>query len=441
MAKHYLMNAKRIASFIIQRPRLYSQEPAKLKSVEINAKESITINKISYPRDEWSNTSQKIISYIGQNLHSQPKHPLQGNPIFSIYDNISPIVSVKQNFDQLLVAEDHPSRKKSDTYYINSEYVLRSQTSAHQHQLIKAGLDKFLCIGDVYRKDAIDKHHFPVFHQVEAVKLFTENELYYDKQNHADLKLFELRSNRTPDKQASHTLEAAKLVEHSLKSCLVELSQNIFGNDVKYRWSDSFFPFTHPSFELELYLNNEWVEMLGCGIIEQQILRNAGVDNKIGWAFGVGLDRLAMKLYEIPDIRTLWSKDTGFLSQFSKADPNTPIKYKPVSVYPQCINDMSFWISDKFTCNDFYEMVRHVGGEAIEQVTLFDQFTHPKNKRTSHAYRLVYRDMNRTLTQKEVNIIHRKIAEVAIREFGNKQKKLFKLIILRTHSKEHAPMF
>ena len=80
----------------------------------------------------------------------------RGNPLFSIYDNLSPIVTVQQNFDSVLVPKDHVSRKKGDNYYINRDYMLRAHTSAHQHELVRSGLDAFLVAGDVYRRDEID---------------------------------------------------------------------------------------------------------------------------------------------------------------------------------------------------------------------------------------------------------------------------------------------
>ena len=98
--------------------------------------------------------------------------------------------------------------------------------------------------------------------------------------------------------------------------------------DIEYRWVDCYFPFTHPSWELEILYQDKWLEVLGCGIIEQEILHNAGADGKLGFAFGLGLERLAMKLYQIPDIRLFWSEDTGFTSQFITDDPNEEIVYK-----------------------------------------------------------------------------------------------------------------
>lgn len=145
---------------------------------------------------------------------------------------------------------------------------------------------------------------------------------------------------------------------------------------------------------------------------------NAGAQDKLGFAFGLGLERLAMVLYDIPDIRIFWSTDSGFLSQFVTNDINKNITYRPVSKSPQCINDISFWLpasfeNDMFSNNDFYDLVRSVGGDLIEQVELRDEFTHPKTQRKSQCYRITYRHMERTLTQLEVNEIHAEIEKAA----------------------------
>lgn len=151
--------------------------------------------------------------------------------------------------------------------------------------------------------------------------------------------------------------------------------------------------------------------------MRQEILTNAGVYDRIGWAFGLGLERLAMCLYKIPDIRLFWSIDSGFLNQFSNTQTiHDNITYKPISAYPQCNNDISFWLptdSGKYNCNDFYDLVRNLGGDIVEQVTLIDEFKHPKNGKISHCYRITYRHMERTLTQSEVNDVHRQIEQIA----------------------------
>lgn len=104
---------------------------------------------------------QRIVNFYYKE-YSSPK----GAPLFSVFDRISPIVSVNQNFESLLIPKDHPSRAKSDCYYINREYMLRAHCTAHQVELLRSGLDNFLVVGDVYRRDEIDSTHFPVFHQV-----------------------------------------------------------------------------------------------------------------------------------------------------------------------------------------------------------------------------------------------------------------------------------
>ncbi|KAF7406270.1 hypothetical protein HZH68_005639 [Vespula germanica] len=390
-----------------------------------------------YLIDEWTNITPQIISKLGRNLHVTQYHPLSlvrqrvidyfyknyrnrtGNPLFSVFDNLNPIVTVAQNFDSLLVPKDHPSRTKNDCYYINHDILLRAHTTAHQADLISMGLNNFLVIGDVYRRDEIDSTHYPVFHQIDAVRICTREEIFKNVNGSGDLKLFDSREVESAEKQGSHTLESVKIMEHELKSCLVGLAKVIFGQDIKCRWVDQYFPFTHPSWELEVFHENKWLEILGCGIIRQSILNKSGAGDRMGWAFGMGLERLAMCLYNIPDIRLFWSADTGFLNQFKIDDINTKIQYKAISIYPQCRNDISFWLpdDDHYTSNNFYELVREIGDDIIEQVILKDVFTHPKTKKTSHCYTIVYRHMERTLLKTEVNDIHHKIEKAATERF------------------------
>lgn len=226
-------------------------------------------------------------------------------------------------------------------------------------------------------------------------------------------------------KQYCHTVEAVKLVEFEMKTLLEGLVSSLFGKQLKYRWVDAYFPFTQPSWELEIYHNNKWFEILGCGIMRHEILGNAGVQNSIGFAFGLGLERLAMIIYDIPDIRLFWSQDSGFLSQFNDKELHKNVKYKAVSQYPQCSNDLSFWLPeelsfDTFALNDLYDTVRNVAGDVVEQVVVLDKFTHPKTKRNSLTVRIVYRHMERTLTQEEVNGLHFAITNELVSKYGVK---------------------
>lgn len=156
---------------------------------------SVEVFSHVYPRDDMTNVTAKILSKVGCQLHNRPHHPLwlikerikdhfyrsyigrTGNPIFSVHDNLSPVVTVEQNFNSLLIPPDHPSRKKGDNYYLNHTHMLRAHTSAHQKELVRAGLDHFLLAGDVYRRDEIDSSHYPVFHQMEGVRLFCNHEV------------------------------------------------------------------------------------------------------------------------------------------------------------------------------------------------------------------------------------------------------------------------
>ncbi|XP_068864280.1 phenylalanine--tRNA ligase, mitochondrial isoform X2 [Aphelocoma coerulescens] len=349
----------------------------------------------SYPQDDYSNVTEKILSKVGKNLHNRKHHPLW-----------------------LIKEQNHASRRKEDNYYLNRDHMLRAHTSAHQWDLIHSGLDAFLAVGDVYRRDTIDNTHYPVFHQMEGVRLFSCHELFSSIKDGEGLQLFE-QGHRTAHKQECHTMEAVRLVEFNLKQVLTKLMTHIFGDGLQVRWVDCYFPFTHPSFEMEINFQGEWMEVLGCGVMEQQLVNSAGAQDKIGWAFGLGLERLAMILYDIPDIRLFWSEDERFLKQFIGPHIWQKIKFQPLSRYPPLINDISFWLpSETYSQNDFYDLVRTIGGDLIEKVVLLDEFAHPKTKKVSHCYRIIYRHPERTLTQDEVHRIHQAIEESAVRELG-----------------------
>ncbi|KAM5269031.1 phenylalanine--tRNA ligase, mitochondrial isoform 3-T7 [Hipposideros larvatus] len=305
----------------------------------------------SYPQDDYSNLSSKVLTRVGRNLHNQQHHPLwlikervkqhfytqyvgrSGTPLFSVYDDLSPVVTTWQNFDSLLIPAEHPSRKKGDNYYLNRTHMLRAHTSAHQWDLLHAGLDAFLVVGDVYRRDQVDSQHYPVFHQLEAVRLFSKHELFASIKGGESLQLFE-QSSRSAHKQETHTMEAMKLVEFDLKQTLTKLVTHLFGDGLDIRWVDCYFPFTHPSFEMEINFRGEWLEVLGCGVMEQQLVNSAGAQDRIGWAFGLGLERLAMILYDIPDIRLFWSEDERFLKQFRLSDVNQKVTFQDTQDQP-----------------------------------------------------------------------------------------------------------
>lgn len=291
----------------------------------------------------------------------------------AVFDDLSPVVTIEQNFDELLIPADHVSRKPTDTYYLDDKRVLRCHTSAHQLELMRMkGNSAFLAAGDVYRRDTVDVTHFPVFHQMEGVRIFPK-----------------------------HPMINEDFVVQDLKEALEGMVRALFG-DVQIRWIDAYFPFTDPSLEMEIFFNGEWLEVFGCGAIQKQILANSNNGGQLGWAFGLGLERLAMILFDIRDIRLFWSEDARFLSQFT---PGQVSKFKPFSRQPACYKDISFWIPPTFHENEFFELVRSVGGVLVEDVKLTDKFVHPKTGRESQCYRLNYRSMDRNLTNEEIDEI------------------------------------
>jgi phenylalanyl-tRNA synthetase alpha chain len=357
---------------------------------------------------EECNVSPTIASRMGRNLHLQPNHPLNtiktviesywkkrlGGSNIDVFDDLPAIVTTKANFDSLLIQPDHVSRSKSDTYYLNKETMLRTHTSAHQSELLQQGKKSFLVTGDVYRRDEIDSSHYPIFHQMEGVRVFDH--------------LADDNCNLSYD-------EKVKLVEQDLKEGLEGMAKELFG-DVEMRWVEAYFPFTDPSLELEIYYQDEWLEVLGCGVIQRPILEHAGIDATAtpGWAFGLGLERLAMVLYRIPDIRLFWTDDERFHSQFTTPKKGRNVTFTPYSKYPMCYKDVSFWLSDHFHVNDFNEGVRGIAGDWVEKVELIDDFTHPKTNRQSHCYRISYRNMDRSLTNEEVDVVQEKVREYAV---------------------------
>jgi phenylalanyl-tRNA synthetase alpha chain len=321
------------------------------------------------------------------NLHQRPLHPLyilkqkitEHFAAFEVHDTISPIVSCEQNFDLLRIPPDHVSRSTSDTYYLNESTVLRTHTSAHQVDLLRKGTSRFLVAGDVYRRDEIDRSHYPVFHQMEGVKMF--------------------------DNLQGSEQEQMELIAKDLQSSLEGLAQHLFG-PTDMRWVDEYFPFTHPSFELEILYRGEWMEVLGCGVIHPKILENAGRSGEKGWAFGLGLERLAMVLFDIPDIRLFWTEDERFHRQFKSGEI---VQFQPYSKYPPVYKDVSFWVYSSFHANELNEIVRNVVGDLCEKVELIDQFKHPKSQKESHCYRITYRSMDRSLTNEEVDVLQEEV--------------------------------
>ncbi|KAI9025089.1 phenylalanyl-tRNA synthetase [Phycomyces nitens] len=396
----------------------------------------VKVNERTFIRDEWTNVTPNVLSKMNRKLHLQPTNPISiirqlieaHFKNYKPFHSFSPIVTTQQNFDDLLIPKDHPSRTKSDNYYFDKDTLLRAHTSAHQLQGLSSGEKKFLISGDVYRRDEIDASHYPIFHQIEGFAYFDNTdpismraqiEAGMNKDtttNNIDL-LDDTVIKPSNPIQGCHSPESVQLVAADLKHSINSMIYSLFADepDLKVRWIDAYFPFTSPSWEVEIFYKGAWLEVLGCGVVQQPLMNKSGLDNKIGWAFGMGLERLAMVLFDIPDIRLFWSEDKRFTDQFT---PGKIQKFKPFSKYPPCIKDISFWVpKGEWHENNFCEVVRGAAGDIVENVQLIDEFTHPKTDRRSLCYRILYRSMDRNVTNEEINAIQERVREVVQDEF------------------------
>ena len=201
-------------------------------------------------------------------------------------------------FDALNTDENHPARDMQDTFYFNPEMILRTQTSSVQIRTMEkqAPPVRIISPGRTYRKDEVDATHSPMFHQIEGL-----------------------------------VVDRGITMAH-LKGTLETLMRGIFGDDTLLRFRPHFFPYTEPSAEVDISCyachgadegckicrGEGWIELLGCGMVHSKVLQNCGIDPEVysGFAFGVGLDRLAMMRFAINDLRLLFENDMRFLQQF-----------------------------------------------------------------------------------------------------------------------------
>ncbi|MBE6549272.1 MAG: phenylalanine--tRNA ligase subunit alpha [Ruminococcaceae bacterium] len=200
------------------------------------------------------------------------------------------------NFQALNIPENHPARDTQDTFYITDNILLRSQTSPVQVRTMEKQKPPIRIIspGRVYRSDAVDSTHSPLFHQIEG--------LVVDK----------------------------GITMGDLKGMLETFAKTLFGEDARLRFRPHHFPFTEPSAEVDVSCfvcggkgcrvckNEGWIEILGAGMVHPFVLENCGIDPNVysGFAFGLGVERIAMKQYGIDDMRLLYENDVRFLDQF-----------------------------------------------------------------------------------------------------------------------------
>jgi phenylalanyl-tRNA synthetase alpha chain len=287
------------------------------------------------------------------------------------------------------------ARSKSDTYYIDEENVLRTHDTVFwyyylNHPEIKKRIANketlgAVCFGKVYRKDEIDSRHMNVFHQFGGLYIAPD------------------------DKQT--------ITPADLKNTLSEVAKSIFGENTEFRFYDHNFPYTDPSFEMEAFINEQWIEMLGSGMARKSVLSNFGLEGYHGWAFGFGLERLAIASMSLPDIRLLWSDDERVKKQLVLGQ-----KFQEVSKYPPVVRDISFVVPKSFVPNDYFDLIREtVGEEMIEEVKLLDEYENDTkfgSDKKSYAYRIIYRSLDKTLTGAEVDALHKKLEERTKETYG-----------------------
>ena len=200
------------------------------------------------------------------------------------------------NFEALNIPADHPAKDEQDTFYVNGDILLRTQTSPVQvRQMEKGKLPiRMIAPGRVFRSDEVDATHSPSFHQIEGM-VVDKNFTFAD-----------------------------------LKGTLAQFAKEMFGEDTKVKFRPHHFPFTEPSAEMDMSCfkcggkgcrfckGSGWIEILGCGMVHPKVLKMSGIDPEVysGFAFGIGLERITLLKYEIDDMRLLYENDVRFLKQF-----------------------------------------------------------------------------------------------------------------------------
>lgn len=382
---------------LITSPRQYLQVPLE--------EENILKQQLENKSDT---VSFRIKRYIAMPDLTQTK----GSPLKSVVDTVIDLPSFK-NFDIIQTPEiispevvfdlfnfpkDHPARSQSDTYYTDPNHILRPHTSLMwkyylempkiRKKLENNGAVGALCYGKVYRKDEIDWQHSNVLHQFDG--------------------LFVCRK------------DIKEIGQADLENICLEVAHSLLSKNIKVSFRIDHFPYTDPSVEMNIAWGDKWVEVNGAGLVHPQVIRNLGLDADIynGWAFGFGIDRLAMLKMRIPDIRLLWSQDERVTKQLGNIDNI----YQPVSKYPPIVRDISFIVHKKdFNPNRYYELIREVtGDDMVEEAKLLDKYDDPKRfgqDRVSYTYRVVYRSNNRTLTSDEVDKIHDELYKQTAKKF------------------------
>ena len=259
--------------------KIAREEQMKMETIDVTLPAKKNVLGHSHPNTVALNEVERIFTSMGYEVVEGPEIE---------YD--------EYNFAKLNIPANHPAKDEQDTFYINKKIVLRTQTSPVQARMMEKGKlpIRMISPGRVFRSDEVDATHSPSFHQVEGL-VIDKNITFAD-----------------------------------LKGTLAEFAKMLFGPETKVKFRPHHFPFTEPSAEMDVTCfkcvgkgcrfckGSGWIEILGCGMVHPNVLDMCGVDKNeyTGFAFGVGLERIALLKYEIDDMRLLYENDIRFLQQF-----------------------------------------------------------------------------------------------------------------------------
>jgi len=415
----------------------------KQKMQKILWNDEIRINQLQKKiKDE--NLSEREQAYYARilrvlnmrDLSAQQGHPIHliinkitSSDFFAGFDHVQvpQIVSEWETFDLFNFPEDHVARRPSDSYFLQKSetkkesILLRPHTSVMwYYYLINWGAKeilqktwevKALSWWTVYRVDELDKTHHECFHQIDWLRITAK------------------------DKEIIN--------QDTLKEVLANTIKALFGENIKFRFNVDQFPYTTDSLEVEVEYEWKRMEITGAWVVHPTVLSKLGIDpdKYNGWAFGFGIERLAMAVKHVPDIRIFWSEDQRITSQWWNLNP-----YKEVSNFPPVFKDISFLTSkDKFIKDeeksikewsielereseaDLFEIswiIRDISGEAwdlIEEVKLIDIFVNDAkfgSDKKSICIRITFRSLERTLTNEEINVVYLKIRDKLQKNLG-----------------------
>lgn len=404
---------------------MITQDKKHLKDLEEKIKKSnLSESEIAYYNRILRVTSMPDLTKVPWNPVNMIVEKLTKSDYFKDFTIFSSpeVVREFETFDLFYFPEDHVARRPSDSYFLqktnnkDDNLLLRPHTTIMwYHYLVKWDWweklkkdweIKLLSYWKTYRVDELDKNHHECFHQIDWLKIALK--------------------------------EKEVINQDTLKDVLTQTIKSIFWENVEFRFNVDTFPYTTDSLEVEVKNGDKWLEVLWAGVVKWEVLEKLWIDSTKynWWAFGFGIERLAMALKKIPDIRIFWSEDKRILSQWWNLD--TP--YKEISQFPPVYKDISmivekskFIIDEKEleeikltreTESSFFAItwiIRDIGDPLIEEVKIIDVFENDKkfgNIKKSITIKITFRSIERTLTNEEINKIYFKIRENITKELA-----------------------